>query len=402
MVVETDNFLELDYSLLVKILKSCELLITSEVEVYKAADTWLNFDIENRRKFAKDLLLKVRLPLLSVHTLNHLLSKSSSFTDIDECISIVKTILVANTECFEETSCTSYSSRYCNQKNFSTILISGYSWHHNQLSKNVNQINANNFKDVKPLSSMIEERRYSKGVCLKGEVYVFSGYNDNFKQIKSVEKYSPSTASAWNKVAYMYDDRENFCVCGFMDKIYVIGGYYDDRLGYATDTCLVLETNNYGWKDVAAMKEARGFAACAVFEESIVVTGGWDNNGNDLNTVEKYDATIDEWSPMPDLIEGKRSHSLVVVKNKLYVIGYGTDACEVFENSCKKFVAIKSPRTGYLYLNQAISIGSKIVAFQDEESSLFCFDVDKDEWSEEYFEVTKNLGNFSCVKLPWY
>ena len=68
-VVETESFLELEFSDLLKILKSSGLLITSELEVYDAAEKWLEGDITERKKFAIDLLLVVRLPLLSDLTL---------------------------------------------------------------------------------------------------------------------------------------------------------------------------------------------------------------------------------------------------------------------------------------------------------------------------------------------
>ena len=42
MLVETRHFLELDYTAISKILASSELTITSELEVYKAADLWLS------------------------------------------------------------------------------------------------------------------------------------------------------------------------------------------------------------------------------------------------------------------------------------------------------------------------------------------------------------------------
>ena len=105
---------------------------------------------------------------------------------------------------------------------------------------------------------------------------------------------------------------------------------------------------------------------------------------------------------MANMNSSKSWHSLVVVKNKLFVIGYGIDTCEVFNSRCKTFVAIKSPQTSYLLLNKAISIGSKIIAFQNTTSLVFCYDVEKEEWSEESCEVTQDLRYFSCVKLPWF
>ena len=88
---------------------------------------------------------------------------------------------------------------------------------------------------------------------------------------------------------------------------------------------------------------------------------------------------------MPNMINCKVYHSLVVVKNNLFVIAWGTASCDVFRSLCKKCVAIKSPTTSFLDLNQAISNLSKVYSFQNNSSSIFCYDVDKDEWSEELF-----------------
>ena len=396
MLVDTDNFLELDYNLVAKILESSKLFITSEVEVYNAADRWLSYNIKDRSKFAKRLLLKVRLHLLSEHALKNLLNEYSLFAVIDECISIVKTISATNTEIFEEKSGVNYTNRYCNQNNFNMLIFGGD--HPNKLVNNVTQINGNNPKDVKALHPMERERKCFKVVCVKGEVYVLGGYNTNLNLVWSVEKYSPSTHS-WSVVADMFDNRDNFCACAFMDKIFVVGGCTNTAV---YNYSLEFDTKDNHWRRVTGMKEARADAACAVFEERIIVSGGWDTNGDDLKTVESYDVITDEWSSMPNMTDSKVQHSLVALKNKLYAIGRGTDTCEFFDNCCKKFVAIKSPPTIFLRLNKAISIGSKIYVFQDDSSSYGCYDVDKDKWSEEPFEVTNKLEDFSCVKLPWY
>ena len=67
-----EQFLELEYNFFSKILASSGLLITSEIEVFYAADKWLNHNIEERSKYAENLLLKVRLQLPSIETIRHL------------------------------------------------------------------------------------------------------------------------------------------------------------------------------------------------------------------------------------------------------------------------------------------------------------------------------------------
>ena len=51
MVVKTQNYLHLDFSIVAKILSSSELNIHSEVEIFNAVITWLKNDIEERSKF---------------------------------------------------------------------------------------------------------------------------------------------------------------------------------------------------------------------------------------------------------------------------------------------------------------------------------------------------------------
>ena len=86
---------------------------------------------------------------------------------------------------------------------------------------------------------MVDNRCLSKSVCLKSEVYVFAGYKDNDNWLQSIEKYIPSNNS-WIKVADMNDGRTNYSACGFMDNIYIIGGFSDSSIFNMTvyNSCL--------------------------------------------------------------------------------------------------------------------------------------------------------------------
>ena len=237
---------------------------------------------------------------------------------------------------------------------------------------------------------MITGRYDHKVVYLKGDIYVFCG------RIKSVDKYS-LTSKKWSQVAEMYDNRKFFCACPFMDKIFIIGGNKD---GVKTSSCLQFDTIDYSWKEVAKVNEARSNAACAVFEGRIVVSGGWNNNWNVLSSVESYDVLPNKWSTMQQMNSGKHDHSLVVVKNKLFVISKRENDCEVYDNICKKFITIKSPQFDFSSRISAYSIENKIYALQDKCSKVITYDTKKNEWSEESCEVTKNLWWFSSVKVP--
>ena len=89
MVYATRMFLELNFSFIKKILASSELHIDSELEVLKALEMWIDFNINGRKQFAKDLLLKVRLNLLSDYALKFILEKTSLFKANNGCVALV-------------------------------------------------------------------------------------------------------------------------------------------------------------------------------------------------------------------------------------------------------------------------------------------------------------------------
>ena len=409
IVADTDSFLQLDFNVVLNILSNSNLDISSEIQIFNAAEKWVNYNIKERIKFAKDLLLKVRFPLLSHHAIKYLTQQPSSFSRANECTAILNKILDNKNYYFQNKSSIYFTNRYCNQDMFNILVCGGYYESKESCflsSSNVNQFYGCNFKSVRTFPSMIKKSFDHKAVVLKGEVYVLGGFYwegfiNGFPELInkiSVEKYSPAT-NAWSTIGNMYDDSDHFCACGFMDKIFVIGGYYKNRDIMFSDSCLELDTKTYKWKEVARINQARMNAACAVFEGSIVVCGGEDGHGLGLRTVEKYDVLADEWSSMPNMIHGKNYHSLVVVRNKLFVIGCNGDGCELFENSYNQFVCLKSPFNSYNCSN-VVSISSKIVIFEENTSKIVYYDVDKCKWSEDLCEVTDQIFGFSCIRVP--
>ena len=82
------------------------------------------------------------------------------------------------------------------------------------------------------------------------------------------------------------------------------------------------------------------------------------------------------------------------------VISNIEDNCEVFDNICKKFTTINSPEFRCFTPISAYSIANKIFVFKENSSKTIYYDTNKNEWSEESCEVTKNIRWFSSVKVP--
>ena len=396
-VVETESFLELEFSDLLKILKSSGLLITSELEVYDAAEKWIGGDIMERKMFAIDLLLVVRLPLLSDLTLRKLLKTPSSFTKLKKCNILLREISENKKLLYKNMSSSYTTTRYCNQEFMNILVCGGPQLCSDMPLRTINRVDVSNNFEVNGFCSMLEGRYAHKVVCLKGDIYVFWGHSPLERCMRSVARYS-LIVKCWNEVAetpgflqkYLPD---SFCACGFIDKVFIFGGYQ-----YHT-CCLQFDTINCDFEKLAGMIEPREHAACAVFEEKLVVSGGLDNFNNRLNTVECYDVTGYTWTRMPSMTKARSDHSLMVVRNKLFAIGSGSNACEVYTTNTGKFVALKSPELTY---NKSLQVAGKIFVFQDNKTYVWVYDVEGEVWSKEDCDATKYIVSFSCAKIPIY
>ena len=404
VVCEKYNFKMLSFARIAKIVSSSELNIDSEMEVIKAIDSWINYDFEERSKFASRLLSKVRLELLSVDALNSVLDSDMSFSKIDDCVAMLRNALKNN-----ETSDRNMSSRFCSQHMFNVFLSGGFI---NQptfrLTGCPKLLSAENLNQVKDIARMNIKRVVNhKSVYCKGAVYVFGGYDENCQVVKSVEKYSFVTKK-WENICEMSDDRRDFCACAFMDRIYIIGGTTNAWNPFYS--CMKLSTKDNKWYEVAGINHARISSASTVYEGRIVVSGGINNNDiiNNFNTVQAYDPFGDTWSSMPNMIEGRCNQGSVAMRNKLFVFGSlqgnGSNSCEVFDSTCKKFVMLKQlPSTlkfNFGFAADTFAIGNKLITISYYSPTALYYDVENDEWSDETFNLTKDNYVFRGTILP--
>ena len=77
-------------------------------------------------------------------------------------------------------------------------------------------------------------------------------------------------------------------------------------------------------------------------EGRVVVSGGF-NGRIRTNTVEVNHHVADEWSMTSRMNEARTNHSMVAVRNKLFV--FGGETREVFDTSSRKFatLSVKAP-----------------------------------------------------------
>ena len=399
MVVKTSSFLELNYLFVKKILSSVNLNITSELQVFNVIETWVNYDNTVRRQFMNSLFKHC----ISRNTLKKVLRKSVSFKE--ESLSVVNDVLMEKMK-LGSSSSKCLESRFCEQESFNILFCGGIIFKEgNNRGKwflNLKEIDGKSFEGPTVFAELDKTRQLSKMVNLKSDIYIFGGLTNRAAPIKSIEKYSLTT-NKHEVVADMFDERDCFCACALTDKIYFIGGCIN--IDTVLDTCLQFDTNVFEFEEVAKMNVARKYAACTVFDGRIVVSGGHDGRLNWLNSVEAYDPADETWTYMASMIEDRVHHKSAAGRNKIFVIGgHLSLTCEVFDASCNKFVALKiSLQIDQLNLEEpveAIVNGKNFYVFTHYPTNVICYDLDKDEWSEQKCEAIGDHHNFCCLKIP--
>ena len=142
MFAESTSFLELDFKRIIKILSSSELHIDSEMEVFDAIVSWLGHNKE-RKVYAKDLILKIRLSLLSDPALKLIIENVSCFVDDFTIINDVVKDKIKGSQFKIKKNV----SRYCTYNNFNLVFCGGKS--SDIVVRDVYSVKANDLKTVK-------------------------------------------------------------------------------------------------------------------------------------------------------------------------------------------------------------------------------------------------------------
>ena len=422
-IYKTTDFLQLDVDLLEKILGSSGLLVTSEIDVYHVAKEWIGHKLKKRGKFTKRLLQKIRTPLLSRRTLEEILKIDDlSFAVNKEfCLAINETL--SNNDSYKNKSNKYLATRYCSHNQFDVLCFGGLKprmliYGFKSVDNKIKRIdNSDGFKSSEVVSSLVKERCDCKVVHIRGNFYIFVGSDKNGYSPREVEKYNLFTKSC-EVIATLddVDDHEykSFALCGFADKIYLLGGYSDVEKDY----CVEFDTNKHSWEFKSGMQDERENPAACVFEEKIIVSGGMlfdagefarvnrydEHEFRAISTAEAYDPIQDYWELLPDMNFTRCKHVMVAVHNKLFVIGGGTEQNEVYDSTSGRFTVLKPPlslhdtRENNAY--SCFSVGSKLFVCFSNSTSAFSYDVTTREWCEEPWELVRHLSYFSATAAP--
>lgn len=92
-VMHTEEFLQLSEERLVDLLRSDQLHVMSESQVFEAAFTWLKYDIKSRTESACNVLKHIKLGLLELPMLENVVIKSDFFRTCHKCQALISSAI---------------------------------------------------------------------------------------------------------------------------------------------------------------------------------------------------------------------------------------------------------------------------------------------------------------------
>lgn len=282
-VVTHEEFLELGESDLIELIRSPEIEVTSEEDVYNALMDWVVYKKSERALKLPTFLEYIRLPLLSAKFL----------TDVVDSQVLIKSSLRCR-DLVDE------AKRYHLRPELRASM---------QMGKN--------------------QPRYGSSEIM----VVLGGFGIEQTPISSVETYNPKSGN-WTSIIPFTKKRRYLSAVSIDNRVYVIGGY-DTHSRLNTVECLDFNVNNDGlWYSVSPMHMKRGLAGATTLGKLIYVAGGFDGTSRHF-CAERYDPHIDEWSLLPDMTFAREGAGVVSALECIYCLG-GYDGMNIL-NSVEKY-----------------------------------------------------------------
>ena len=378
VVLETDDFLNLDVKQVMEWVSSDDVVVRAEEEIFHGIVKWVSHNKSKREKDFPELLRQVRLMSISHDFLCNSLVKEELVTTNIECTNLVCGSLGSifgssgNSRIKLPRKCLELQQDgifVCGGKKALCYLPHENKWYH--------------------FADMTWEHQNHVPIQYRDKVYIFSKQKVVLGQSPVAEYYVPSTNS-WGAIrtkfkyeeqfssVFVFDDDVTLYVltntetapentiftyhpdknewkiygggalsrwgaCGVTDghHIYIMGGTENENEeinGIARVE--KLDPSEESWEEVAPMNEVRHDAFGAAMNEKIYVAGGLqkdDGNLRALNTCEVYSPSTDEWQVIPSLKVPRHSASMVCFKGTLYVIGGMKDSRKSRELSVEMF-----------------------------------------------------------------
>lgn len=357
-VCKTNEFLNLDFNLLLPLVSYDAIIVATEEEVFEAVLRWVKHEESTRTCHFEQLFKSIHLFSLSKEYIQDNIRTEPLVNRNEGCMEFL--IESLNNFSVHKASRLDLRPRRCQENDLTAIVLMGGLCEGRSLKSTLAYFPAQNLwhrlADMNsdrnehavvecggflycvggyPRGSSVErfdpltnewtqmadllQRTFAPAaVSCDGCIYVFGG-KDGFEALSTVQCYQPSSNS-WSLGPTMCQARKALCAVFYRGDVYAIGGCVNDN--YALNSLEKLSVATQSWTELSPMTQERKYASAAVTGGKILVIGGFQKTSSSaLGSCELYCPLTDQWSVVVDLVFPRAAGGIATVGNKVYVLG---------------------------------------------------------------------------------
>ncbi|XP_068809100.1 actin-binding protein IPP isoform X2 [Struthio camelus] len=321
-----EEFLALTKEQLIKILRSEDLSIEDEYQVFIAAMQWILKDLGKRKKHVVEVLEPVRFPLLPAQRLLKYIESVPDFslrvalqTLLKEYCEVCKSPKENKVSSFLQAS----KARPRRKARKYLYAVGGYTrlqggrWSDSRALSCVERFDT--FSHYWTTVSSLHQARSGLGVAVVGGmVYAIGGGWVGAEIGNTIERFDPEENS-WDVVGSMAVPRYCFGCCEMQGLIYVVGGISNE--GVELRSVEVYDPISKRWSELPPMGTQRAYLGVATLNDCIYAVGGWNESQDALATVERYSFEEEKWVEVASMKMPRAGVCVVAVNGFLYASG---------------------------------------------------------------------------------
>ncbi|XP_053325790.1 actin-binding protein IPP [Spea bombifrons] len=365
-----DEFPSLTKEQLIRILRSEELCIEDEHQVFSAAMLWLQRDVAARKRHVVEVLEPVRFSLLPPQRLQKNIEDVSDFS--------LRVALQTLLREYYEPGHSPKDKKHCSFLQIPRVrprrkarkfiyAIGGYTrlqggrWSDSRALSCVERFDT--FSQYWSTVSSLHQARSGMSVAvLDGRIYVIGGEKDSMI-FDCVECYDP-VSKQWAAVPSMNQPRCGLGVCACHGAIYALGGWVGAEIGNGIER---FSPEENAWQTIGSMAVSRYNFGCCERQGLIYVVGGINHEGVELSSAEVYDPIARRWTALPPMRTRRAYLGVAALDDFLYAVGgwnerqdalNGVEAFSFEEEEWVEVSPMKNPRAGVA----VISVGGLLYA----------------------------------------
>ncbi len=358
IIAKSSKFYRLKPDLLATLLSSDNLKCKSEVEVFTTFRVWLDHNpkyIKEETKMVEQVLANIRFGLIPLKVNKKIIKDDTVMLNTEKARFVIKAIDFQQ----EDKRRPLLAGTFCKPRSHNSMLHFGIPVGPEDCHESKLEIDTMNIVDMED-ESLIEmdmplflSNRYSSSfVTVNNFLFLCGGCIRSDSTSGSSEvtnetyRYDP-LCDRWTELTPMLVERSGATAFVFGGNIYLVGGF--DKDGNVLESGEMYDMATDMWQPCANLPEGQGHidAATCVLNGQVYISGGTDKDTNTLDSILMWDGSSEDWTVVANLNVVRSAHTMCTDGQKLYVIGGVNDSglldtVEMFDPETNQVTSLSS------------------------------------------------------------